>query len=319
VSFLPPPPVPGAGAYVGPYATSSLPLPPMRSLRGLWFSILVLFALVGVADIFMAGAFLNRANLLDDVADGSFVFSELLDADDAVTTAVGAHVIVMIALAVTFIIWQFRHAKNAEALGERGGLGPAWAIGGWFIPIANYVLPAVQLHQSSRMSDPRVAGQPGAKGKGAPIVIVWAVLLALSAVVFISGGGLRPTDDEGNIQINSVADIDDAASGDRTAALGMVGFVAASIAGGMMVFSLSTKQATAYERRLAVPAAVPPPGAPFEYPTYGNAPPPPAHGQWGAPPPAPAPSVWAPPPPSAPAPPTGDPSDPTTQWGTPPP
>ena len=45
------------------------------------------------------------------------------------------------AIGVVFIIWQFRHAKNAQVLGARGGLGPGWAIGGWFIPLANYVLP----------------------------------------------------------------------------------------------------------------------------------------------------------------------------------
>jgi Domain of unknown function (DUF4328) len=317
VSFLPPPPVPGAGAYVGPYATSSVPLPPMQSLRALWIAIIVLFALIGAADLLAAAALFHRANLIDQIADGTFVLgTDMFKADDAVRNGVVSHLVAMVALAVTFIIWQFRHAKNAQALGERGGLGPAWAIGGWFIPLANYVLPGVQLHQSSRMSDPRVAGQPGARGKGAGIVIVWAVLLAIGALLFTAGGGLRPTDEEGNVQINGIDDIRDAASGDRTAAMGMFGFVAAALAGGVMVFSLSTKQTAAYERRLAGPGGTPPP-APFAMPTYGAPAPPPAAtappGQWGA-----APPPWSQPP-AAPPPPPAQSQDPTTQWGTPPP
>jgi hypothetical protein len=310
---LPPPPVPSAATYVGPYATGSIPLAPMRSLRGLWISLLVLFSLVGVTDIVLAGAFFNRASLLDRLVDGDYVYQDLLDADDSVQGAMVAHVLLAVALAVVFIIWQFRHAKNAQALGERGGLGPGWAIGGWFVPIGNYVLPGIQIHQSSRLSDPAVAGRPGAKGKGAGIVIVWMALLATAAIVFIGGGGLRPTDDEGNVQINGFDDIEAAASSDRMAGAGMVLFVGAAVAGGMMVRGLSTKQAIAYQARLgAVPGAPPPPvGAPFYGGSPVAAPPPP--GQWGTP----APSWSQPAPPVAPAPPPA--TEPPTQWGTPPP
>ena len=103
---LPPPPVPPAGTYVGPYATGSVPLAPMRSLRGLWISLLVLFALVGATDIVLAAAFFNRASLLDRLVDGDFLFQELLDADDSVQSAMVVHGLLVVALAVVFIIWQ---------------------------------------------------------------------------------------------------------------------------------------------------------------------------------------------------------------------
>jgi hypothetical protein len=57
-----------------------------------------------------------------------------------------------VVLAALFITWQYRHAKNARLLGQQGGLGPGWAVGGWFIPLANFVLPAVQLFGASAMS-----------------------------------------------------------------------------------------------------------------------------------------------------------------------
>jgi len=222
----------------------------MRSLRGLWIAILVLLSLIGMADIVAAAAFFNRAGRLDDLADGTVDYQGLLDADSSIQGAMVAHLLLALALAATFITWQFRHAKNAQALGERGGLGPGWAIGGWFIPIGNYVIPGVQIHQSSRMSDPAVAGRPGAKGKGSGIVIVWMVLLAIAAFLFVAGGGLRNTDSEGDVVFDGMDDVRSAASGDRTAGMAMILFVGAAVAGGIMVRSLSTKQSIAYEARL---------------------------------------------------------------------
>ncbi|MCU1457513.1 MAG: hypothetical protein JWL73_1605 [Actinomycetia bacterium] len=42
---------------------------------------------------------------------------------------------------VLFIIWAYRSAKTARGLGIHGPWGPGWFIGGWFIPIANLVIP----------------------------------------------------------------------------------------------------------------------------------------------------------------------------------
>ena len=120
----------------------------------------------------------------------------------------------MFAIAITFIIWQFRHAKNAQVLGSYGGLGPGWAIGGWFIPVANYVLPAVQLHQSSRSSDV-AARRQGRRGQGSGLVILWAILWGLSSLTFVGGGGLAPTDSEGNFEIETVDDLEQSADSDR--------------------------------------------------------------------------------------------------------
>ena len=314
---LPPPPVPGPGAYgVGPYATSSMPMPPMRSLRGLWIALLVLFALVAVADIVAAGAFFNRADLLEGIDRGEgLTFQQALEADDGVQNGLALHALLAVAIIVVFIIWQFRHAKNAQALGDRGGLGPGWAIGGWFIPVANWVLPGLQILQASRASDPRVGASPGTRAKGAPVVVVWMVLLALASLLFLAGGGLRSADEDGNVSLDTPDERADAASGDQSAGAAMVLYVGAAIAGGIMVRSLSTRQTIAYEARLA--GATP---APFGSGPYGGPPPgapaaPVPPGQWGA-----APPSWSQPaaPPAPPAPP-GTPPAPPTQWGTPPP
>ena len=42
---------------------------------------------------------------------------------------------------VVFIMWFYRSRRNAAALGDRVEYSPGMAIGGWFIPLANLILP----------------------------------------------------------------------------------------------------------------------------------------------------------------------------------
>lgn len=191
---------------------------------------------------------------------------------------------------MVFIIWQFRHAKNAQVLGARGGLGPGWAIGGWFVPLGNYVLPGVQLHQSSRASD--LAGRrQGGRGHGSGLVILWAILFGLASFAFVGEGVLPSTDDEGNFEITTVEDLEASASSDRTMAVGMVLYAIAAVAAIFMVRALSAKQAEAYAAMAATAGA----------PVASSAPPPPPPAPLPPPPPPANPSI--PPPPGAPPPP----------------
>lgn len=289
-SYLPQPANPGSTGWnpVGPYATSSMPMPPMRSLKGLAVALLVLFVLIALVDIAGAGALFNRASILDDFAHGQFpTFSEVDDADSAVAATFGLHLVLVVALAAVFITWQWRHAKNAEVLGARGGLGPGWAIGGWFIPLANLVLPATQLFQSSKASDVQ-ARQQGRPAKGAGIIIAWAIVYGIAGIMFVVGGGLAPSDDQGNLQIESVSDIETAASGDRTAGMALATYVAAAAIAAVMVRGLTKKQTNAYAAVAAgaggaghpaapppppaAPTIPPPPGAPPEAPGWGSPP-----------------------------------------------
>jgi len=79
--------------------------------------------IVALVDVVAAAALFNRAGLIEDlVTSDPPGFTELDDADSAVAGALIIHVLLMLTLAVVFIIWQWRHAKNAETLGARGGL-----------------------------------------------------------------------------------------------------------------------------------------------------------------------------------------------------
>jgi hypothetical protein len=60
---------------------------------------------------------------------------------------------------VLFIIWMSRAARNNEALGrDLPRLSAGWAVGGWFIPLANFVIPVLimqDLWRGSNASIPR--------------------------------------------------------------------------------------------------------------------------------------------------------------------
>ena len=289
--YLPPPPPSGQPwAQAGPYGYTSAPMPPMRSLRGVATAATILFVLAALVDASAAAMRMNRAGLLSDIVTdpASVQAQDLLDADDRVALTSVLHVLVFLAGAVVLITWQWRHAKNAETLGVRGGLGPGWAIGGWFVPLANFVLPGLQLFQSSKGSDvgARAAGR---SPKGAGVVIPWAIAFGIGALLLAGSGALVESDPEGNLVIESFEDIEDAESSDRTAAYGYMVLVVAALLAIAMVRGLTDKQTAAYAQ---VAAAPPPPGPP---PPPGAAPPPPP-----PPPASPAPMPSAPPPPPRP-------------------
>ena len=254
----------------------------MRSLKGLSVALTILFALVALVDVGAAVARNNRAGLLDDIAASTFGLGvteqEITDADTAVQGFGGVHLLLAIAIVVVLMIWQFRHAKNAELLGTTGGLGAGWAIGGWFIPIGNLVLPAVQMFQSSKASDVS-ARRHGGQPKGAGVVIAWAIAFALGGVLLASSGALVSSDDEGNIIIDDVQDIEDAASSDRTAGAGYAVLVVAAGLGAAMVRTLTNRQTNAYAATgAAAPAAAsppPPPATPPPLPSPPGTPTPP--------------------------------------------
>lgn len=114
-------------------------------------------ALLGV-DVFLGllGAGVQLWTLFDPVgAHGAGVFADFNIA--VLSTAAGG---VYLATAVVFIIWFHRVRKNADVWAlDIHRRTPGWAIGAWFIPIANLWIPrqiAVDVWRASR-PDPYAA------------------------------------------------------------------------------------------------------------------------------------------------------------------
>jgi hypothetical protein len=256
MSALPPPPPsgpsgpsgPSYGGYGSPYAGpyGNVARRPVQSLDGLALVTSILLGVMILLALFGVGAFFNRASVVDDVANGDVSFGQIQDVQDADDMAAGAVLVYLLGVLATagvFIAWQYRHSRNAETIGGSSGLGPAWAIAGWFIPLANYVLPGVELFQSSQPSDPALhPQQPRRQGQGSPLVVVWAIAFGAGNILFAISRIMFPDEDD---QFIDTSWTDDAITADNLAAGSFVILVAAAIIAIVMVRSLSRRQATA--------------------------------------------------------------------------
>lgn len=256
-----------------------------RRLRGLATALTVLFAGLAVILVGAGLTMLFRSWLAYRVVAGAELSTVVATRVDAlVVILVVLQVAISIIVGVVFIVWQYKHAKNARLLGHRGELGPEWAIGGWFIPVANFVLPGVQLFSTSRHSDPQAAAAPGRRGRGQPIVPIWAVVLGVGGV--LGAIGSLPTDDPG------FAAGDDSVTR-RIAALNLFGGIGALILAVAAVLALVMvrRLSTLQERALGLTAPVAVAAWP-QQPGWPQTPPQPT-AAWPQTPPAPA-QTWPP-------------------------
>jgi hypothetical protein len=282
--------------------------PPPTPADGLGIATTILLGIMAVLALVVAATQFNEYVVVDDIINttGDSSFGDLVDADDGRAAALGFFYLGVVATGILFVIWQYRHSRNAQSLAGPGGLGPAWAIAGWFIPIANYVLPGIELHQSSRASSPPVPGGGPRSGKGSGLVIAWMVTFALGWLA-LSGNFWLGTSDDGF----AGTDPDDVKTLLVLGTLGGVLLTAAAILAAIMVQSLTKKQTRrineVFGGGMIVPWGAQPPAAwapaqPAAAP-WGPAPPPPPQDQppWGAPPGAPpppapgGPAPWHPP------------------------
>ncbi|WP_144122930.1 DUF4328 domain-containing protein [Catellatospora sichuanensis] len=100
------------------------------------------------------------------------LLDHLLPRGMTTTVADRSWIVGLLVAAAAFIIWLHRARRNAERLGGAPVWAPGWAVGGWFVPAANLVIPYLVVRDVQR------AGGHGAHP--APVGRWWAsVLLAV--------------------------------------------------------------------------------------------------------------------------------------------
>lgn len=162
---------PGGPTYPAPPPVYSRPV---RPLGGLAMALTVMLGVASVAAVANAFPHFSRANVVETYKNGAkTTLTDATAADSQVALFTIIFAAIFVATIVVWMIWQFRFASNGEALGQRTAMGaPGWAIGGWFIPFANFLLPSLQMSASSRASGFR----PPA------LIPVWAVAFGLSSL-----------------------------------------------------------------------------------------------------------------------------------------
>lgn len=223
----PPPPPPGSDPQMpapptaapppGYYAQATTPQPPgaapaaaygpparWRSLRGITTALTWLFAAhILFTAVLIIGVF-NHLHVLSDNESGGLVFDTkaVNDANALPASMIILSGLVGLAIFVLLVIWLYRAAKNNEALGRMNSrLGAGWAIGGWFIPIANLVIPFIIMDDIWRGADPSIPrGDPNWR-RSSTLGAIWAwlvtaVIFTIPSAIASSGGDVRADEPE---------------------------------------------------------------------------------------------------------------------------
>jgi hypothetical protein len=229
-----------------------------KRVRGLATALTVMLSLAALVAVMGVVAFASRAAMLNGILDGRMPdLEDATNADAFVAVVTLLNLPVVVTSGIVFIVWQFRYVKNSRVLGSSSKLGPGWAIGGWFIPFVNLVLPAVQLSGASRASDRDGMASRGV-GKAAKIVVAWIIVVDLGTLLLT--WSQDAASDPADVPIERAITVD------RVAAAAYVFFVAAAVLAIVMVRTLSRRQEDALAAA-AGPAAYPPV-------TYGSSLPP---------------------------------------------
>jgi hypothetical protein len=240
----------------------------VRSLRGLSMALQLMFPVLALLALATAGGLQSRAAAGDRFLDVEGSFAAIEDAELTFELFLGLLIVGALATTVVMIVWQFRHAHNAILLSGPLGLGPGWAIGGWVIasglwlignatglgrdlavvlwtfPFLGVLLPACQLFQADRASDPALpAGAPSRGGRGSRVVVVWALVFGTGFAVVEVARVLFPWVVTGDGRW-----VGDAVDADRLMSAGYVVVAVAAILALGMVRALTNRQ----EMRVAV-------------------------------------------------------------------
>jgi len=181
---------------------------------GLRKAAVILMWLTTASVFFLAFAAFTRKGVWDDFVDGSKSLADLDDADTFIGTTLLLSVVLVLANAIVLAVWSNRVARNAKARGA--AVSPGLAAGGWFIPIAWFVVPFGELRKA-------VAGRGDASSIG-----VWQGLFAVATI----GGAVA-------LQLfdaDSGQSPDDVSSGLRNQSVGL--FIAAFVFVGATVFAM---------------------------------------------------------------------------------
>jgi hypothetical protein len=264
----------------------------------------VLLVVAGVLAAVLVPVALHERRVIEDATSlgGFLVTRDVRDAIDATNGVAGVYFLVFVAIAVLWMIWMWRAATNTALLRRyKPRFANGFAIGGWFIPLANLIIPGMHMYDIQRGSGPPL--RPGERApKGSGLLVVWWIVFVAGWVGSVTG--------QVTVKNGHRYDASDFATRNAIFVVAMVAIVAAAVLAIIVVRSITRDQHDAWDAMTAGRPADPygvagpwgPPGAPV--PEAAPVPPPPPAYPPAAPPAEPAPPavppVWPDPGPSDP-------------------
>ena len=199
----PPPPPSGTGVPYAPPAwyppAPSTANPPASRALATWLQVLLwiaaaLYVIAGIVVLVVRAA---AESFYDAPAGSDFDEAQRwIDREDLGNVVQGFSWFVGLAVFVLLVIWAFqltRAVNRHQPYGRRWS--PGWAVGAWFIPLANCVLCPMILWEDEKIA---TAGATDVRDRWKsisprPLVIIWFVLWAIAAVLLtFSTDALEP-------------------------------------------------------------------------------------------------------------------------------
>ena len=156
-----------------------------RSLDGLTTALTWLLGAAIVSALALAIACANRLSKLNAFEDNGALSaaSDYDDADDVVSAVASILAVITLTIFVVFIVYLYRASKNTELWDTAPRTWtPGWAIGGWFIPIANFVIPALVVSDSWRRTPEPPPNPEYGRHNSTGIIWLWWVPFVIGYV-----------------------------------------------------------------------------------------------------------------------------------------
>jgi len=220
-----------------------------------------LLGLGAFAALLLLIADFGRLALVNRVLAGGFLTQAEADASDSFVRQAGLAVLVLlVAAGIAVLMWLHRIVANNHALGARGlQFTPGWAVGWWFVPVANLVRPEQAVEEAWRAADPALRDSTPDSRRGLPapmLVRVWWGTWIVSSVTAV-GASVGST--------ATLAGLHDATNGQLVSVTVRIVAAVLAVAVVLMLTARQEGKATASDTQ---------PGAPGLYGSAVPAPPP---------------------------------------------
>ncbi|MFF3017730.1 DUF4328 domain-containing protein [Streptomyces sp. NPDC057939] len=179
------PPQPGFGPPpAGPYPAPAPPPPSsgvLRSPQGLATALTALLSVGAAVDVFSSGVNMYTWKLMKDlVGDPLSVEDDSLDLADTLAGLTGiAQFTLRLATIVVFLVWFHRVRCNGQVFRPDGFTqSTGWAIGGWFVPLANLYFPYRTARETWEASTRSAPDGSYRSTSIAPVTAWWIVFVA---------------------------------------------------------------------------------------------------------------------------------------------
>jgi Domain of unknown function (DUF4328) len=113
-------------------------------------------------------------------------------------------VVAMVGTAAALMAWLYIAAENVQAWGIRLKWGPGWAIGAWFIPVANLVIPVLVVNELARASASPVSPQWAPQRAGTGLIAAWWAMFLLGTGFTRASAQKTFAPDEGDFALGYV-------------------------------------------------------------------------------------------------------------------